>query len=86
MLSVKEAWRELSTVFPKDAIETVTEIEDAFVFCTRPKTRSCSDVIEMICYFVSKETGLITEHSILDHELYDTITSKDYDPVTLKEI
>ena len=86
MLNVKDAWCKLSEVFPKDAIETVTEIDDAFVFCTRPKTRSCSDAIEMICYFVSKKTGLITEHSILDHELYDTKTSKDYDPVTLKEI
>ena len=77
MLTVKDAWCKLSEVFPKDAIETVTEIDDAFVFCTRPKTRLCSDVMEMICYFVSKET---------DHELYDTRTSKDYDPVTLKEI
>ena len=86
MLSVKEAWHELSTVFPKDAIETVTEIEDAFVFCTRPKTSSCSDAAEMVCYFVDKETGVVTSHSILDPVLYEPTMSKDYDPVTLREI
>ena len=86
MLSVKEAWHELSKVFQKDAIETVTEIEDAFVFCTRPKNSSCSDAAEMTCYFVAKDTGVVTSHSILDPILYETQTSKDYDPVTLREI
>lgn len=86
MLTVKEALCELNKVFPKDAVETVTEIEDSYVFCTRPKGKICSDSVEMLCYFVDKETGIITEHSIFDHALYETIINADYDPVTLKQI
>ena len=41
---------------------------------------------EMVCYFVDKETGAVTSHSILDPVLYEPTMSKDYDPVTLREI
>ena len=86
MLNAKEALIELNKVFPDEVIETASEIDEFFVFNTRPKKSTLIKSTGIDCYFVDKSTKAVSLHSILDPALYSCTISKDYDPVTLKEI
>lgn len=85
VFTVKDAWRILSEKYQNDTIETASEIDNFFVFSTRPKNMPFGVGTGISCFFVDKETGKISMGSVIDPDVLNSKIERSFDPITLKE-
>lgn len=84
MLTINEAVAELKKVLPEDVVSTASEVDEYFVFSTRPYNTPFGVATGTVGYFVHKKTGAVSPRSIFDSAISKSKIRIDYDPITLK--
>lgn len=77
MVTVKEAWKNLSYVLPNMEPAFITETDNFFIIKTKAKGISSWIPIGLVVYYVSKETGEVfatdNKSKLLDDAKYEKV-------------